>query len=614
MPVDNLTTRKAILTPYTTIVKDVKNSKIQAVGTDLKAINRTVASVTTNSIAYNILELNPSLVELVDILQDRSRTENYMNPKADMYVEKGDLKLVRYIDSKMIHTEGNAYAMYLLSTLSDRAISEVDMKKVESSQQLFDKLYVSANKHFSKIGETSLLSWTSGEDDSATDAEVFRLMALVMAKKNVDKGLWKKGSINYSKEIKKLSNDILDNSVIYFTAKDGEKFAVPTAGTNLEAPHKSNFVTETKDDYLFHYNISYSFSYAANLLAVVDDRWALINKTQNKINKEVLKNQGLRDWCVVKMNKNSGDVISSSRIHDYFPDAQKHTLINKGIEWPRFILDHALNYRDFKDKDSLDFLKLVAGRYGYDLSKLYYGGIKTGSINEITMAQGMITTLLSNKLNYDSTVDYRKEVFHSYGHYGPSNKYTFNQLIVAMTMNVVESLVANEFKKDVVASAKEVVPKDSLILRFPRTDRIWNKDIIARFDPDGLFVIEGRHHSDKDYEQVHFGSITIPKGFSKLEVEVLDIGEQRIWGDKAFSMFLNTKPVPKREFKYLYKLSDFPAPEGRKIDKNNNMIMGGINKGDIFKYSVKPGQKYQMGMIVFCNHDNNMILRFSLKK
>ncbi len=57
MPVDNLTTRKAILTPYTTIVKDVKNSKIQAVGTDLKAINRTVASVTTNSIAYNILEL-----------------------------------------------------------------------------------------------------------------------------------------------------------------------------------------------------------------------------------------------------------------------------------------------------------------------------------------------------------------------------------------------------------------------------------------------------------------------------------------------------------------------------------------------------------------------------
>jgi hypothetical protein len=605
----------ATLTPYTSIVKGVKNKEIKAVGTDLATIDRTVSSIATNSVSYNILELNPSLLELVDLFQDRSKLEDYTEPTSKMYTTIDGLKMVKYEDSETIHTEGNAYAMYLLSTLTDRTLSEVDYKAVESSQKLFDELYLNGKKYFGSLNNTSLMPWVKGSKDTATDAEVYRLMSLVMAQKNINKGLWSAGKVDYKEEIQKLSKDILDNSVIYITTKDGTKLAVPVSGTNFSVPNKSNFVKETDSEYIFHYNISYSFAYVANLLSTVDERWALVKNTQKMINTIVLPQHGLRDWNAVKINKSSGEIISIRDASECFPEAQKNTLIDKSIEWPRFLLDHAFNYRDFKDKDSLEFLKIVGERYRYNLGSLPYGGIVSGSRNAITIAQSMIPTLLNNKLSYDSTVEYRNEVFQFTGYDRSLRLHTFNQLIVAMTMNVVESMVADEFKKDVIGSATEHKEmNESLIITFPRPDRIWNKNIVTRFDRDGILVVEGRQFADNDFEQVLFGSITIPEGYTKLDVEVLDIGSKRIWGDKAFSVFLNEEEFKRYDLNSLYKIAKFPAPEGREVDAENKMIKGGIKKGDVFRYGVKPGQNYQLGIITFCNHENNMILRFSLKK
>lgn len=165
----------AIITPYTNLVQKVKDKEIKAVGNDLENITRTVSNITTNSVPYNILELNPSLLELVDIFQDRARTEDYMNPSSPIYTTIDGLRLVKYEDSQLINTEGNAYAMYLIATLTDRTISEVDYNAVASSQKLFDELYVSAKKHFGSLNGTSLMPWVKGEDDTATDAEAYRL-------------------------------------------------------------------------------------------------------------------------------------------------------------------------------------------------------------------------------------------------------------------------------------------------------------------------------------------------------------------------------------------------------------------------------------------------------
>ena len=335
-----------------------------------------------------------------------------------IYKKYDDGILVEYIDSSRIHTESTAYAQFLLS-----------QEDSSDAQYKFAEIDKKAEKHFPKINNLSVLGWEKDADTSAADADVFRIVSYYQAGKKQEENKWKTTGVNYMDKAKKASADFLDNEVI----KAG-KYNVPLSGISIseDKKTKSPFFVETESEYIFQYNPSYSFSLASSLLKGIDDRWTQVKNTQNEINAKIIQELGVVDWCVVKINKATGDLEISADLDKFFPKRDKSHKIGPYIEWPRLIIDHLQNYLRNQDKDSLKILKLVHDKYTSDLNGLKFAGYE----NEVILSLRTGMKYVFNELTQKDKQIFEEQVLDAKCYYGreyeKQYRYSFNQLLIGM--------------------------------------------------------------------------------------------------------------------------------------------------------------------------------------
>ena len=110
-------------------------------------------------------------------------------------------------------------------------------------------------------------------------------------------------------------------------------------------------------------------------------------------------------------------------------------------EWPRFIMDHLMNYAKYKDTSSLAVLNKIIDIHGFDLNGLLYYGWP----NEIVVALKTALKATFNKLSPADILEFNDQVLTLND--GPGNEWygnkwyiigkdwTFNQFIVGMIVN-----------------------------------------------------------------------------------------------------------------------------------------------------------------------------------
>jgi hypothetical protein len=360
-------------------------------------------------------EYQQVMKSLQRIIQENSKL-NYNDTQSLFYIINTDGVLVEYLDSKLIHTEGYGYDGFLLAN-----------NPSANNQELFDKLVTASEKHFPNIRDLSILAWEASDDDSATDADVFRTMNFYQAYLNQKNGIWAESSIDYLTEAQKASKDFLDNATIQVGS-----MLIPFSGVSDNAEIQSNFMEKIGNEYVFQYNPSYSFSYAANLLDSIDPRWQGVKDTQNEINKLILEKYGVVDWVVVKVNSETGEITISDELDKYFPDRYEGHNIEPKIEWPRFILDHLMNYIQYNDSESKEILDMLQEKYTSNLNGLKYHNYR----NELVISLATTMKAIYEGLTEQDVAVFQSEVLGGENYYGnkyyDSSKHTFQQLLIGM--------------------------------------------------------------------------------------------------------------------------------------------------------------------------------------
>ncbi|OGI10698.1 MAG: hypothetical protein A2Y40_04350 [Candidatus Margulisbacteria bacterium GWF2_35_9] len=415
-----------------------------------KGLNDATKPIAQPEKKVSATEFASNLNELKKTLAANTKRNHYIVPTSSMYKAANNGLLVKYADSGMIHTEGKEYTSYLLTK-----------DATETSQKMFNQIHTASESQFNHIQNSSILSWINGEDDSAADADVFHITNLYQAYQNQKAGKWKSSELDYEALYKKANSDFLEKGVTYVKNPQGKILAaLPASGTNddpnLNNHTGSHFVKNTGSHYVFQYNQSYSYSYAASLLKDTDPRWANIVDTQNKINKLILDTYGVVDWCEVSINKTTGEISISDNLDKHFstryggksnPNPTGHH-VQPRIEWPRFILDHALNYLKFKDTKSLEILNEIVKRYGSDLkgrqynNKIYNELLYSGYRNELVVAIDTVIKVITKQLDKASLAEFKEQVLGGKDYYGNkdynSSKHTFQQLLVATLLKGLE--------------------------------------------------------------------------------------------------------------------------------------------------------------------------------
>lgn len=388
---------------------------MSSVGTDEKSLmNQNVANRVLKRMCYKTLESWPIAT-------------------ADIYYPHGENVLVWYNhDTEQIHTEGQETAKNILVE-----------SEISESQEVFDSIIKGSENYFDKINGANIMVWKKGDDTSAADADVLRIVNMFKAFQQVSKENWVEGDIPYLAKAKELSQDFLDLEVKYVVPtednEDGRKnLSIPLAGINID--RTSPFVLENvkgeEDEIIFQYCPGYSYSASASTLHVLDPRWKGVAQTQNIINSKILKELGMVDWCVVKVNKNTGEITLSNELGKYFPHRNPSQTFEPNIEWPRLILDQAKNYIENGNPDSLKKLRLIDRKYPKNLEDLKYFGYR----NEIVIATAALMKRVLGKLNHKILGEYKEKVMNISG-----LEYTFNQLLTSMVAQAVTGISETQF-------------------------------------------------------------------------------------------------------------------------------------------------------------------------
>ena len=192
-----------------------------------------------------------------------------------------------------------------------------------------------------------------------------------------------------------------------------------------------------KDTLIFQYCPGYSFSAAASRLHILDPRWGEVAKTQNIINNKILNEFGMVDWCVVKINKITGEITLGNEedLKKYFPDRNPNQTFAPNIEWPRLILDLAKNYVNNGNRESLKMLQLIGQKYGNDLNKEGYELMYSGSRNEIVVAMAALMARVLSDLHRSILNEFKSKVMNI-----DELKFTFNQLLCSMAAQAVTDI------------------------------------------------------------------------------------------------------------------------------------------------------------------------------
>lgn len=372
-------------------------------------------------------EQNSGIVNYVDKLVavlNNNKRDHYLNLNASFYKKINSEIAVEYQDSYLIHSEGLVYALSCLALCNK-----------SEAQSVFDKLWISADNLFPHIQGSSVISWNLSDDDSAADADVFRILNLHLAAINKQKNIWSDSSLDYEKTRKKLNNDFLRHSV--FVAGD---LLVPYSGTPDNETIESYFYAFNGSEDIFQYNLSYSFAFAANHLSELYPEWNKIKKTQIAIQKKIIEKYGVVDWCIVKINNSDGSIVVSDDLDEYFPQRNSSHQIAPDIEWPRFILDHLLNVIYFKDSDSIEVLEKVKKRYGTSLYGLTYAGYR----NELIIALVTLFKVVFNEFSESDFNLFKHSVLGGDEYYGnpyyDSSAHTFQQLLIGLIVAILKDI------------------------------------------------------------------------------------------------------------------------------------------------------------------------------
>lgn len=382
--------------------------------------------------------------KLLELLKSDESRSRYLDKSSTMYVPKSGGIVCRYEDSKLSHTEGYVYSSYMpVTTSRDMTIADPGAKK---NQDLFNDIAKGSESHFPNVPNTeNTLAWLQGDDDSAADADVFRILNYHRASELVKSGVWSKGNISYEKIAKQASEEFLKYGCIKIDGSKN-KLLIPTSGINTNRSYNSNFVKKNPsnpDELVFMYNPSYSYSLASNELKSLDSRWEEVKSSQNLINTKILGKLGVVDWCVVKVNSKTGDIHVSDELDKFFPRRSNSQQMAANIEWPRFIMDQGLNYLENKDQGSMDILKMVKAKYGTNLNGLKYSNYR----NELVVALSTLMHVVFDDLDEASLNDFKNNVMGADKYYGnkyyDASKHTFQQLLVGMINEGMESYLSD---------------------------------------------------------------------------------------------------------------------------------------------------------------------------
>ncbi len=247
--------------------------------------------------------------------------------------------LVRYPNDGKIHTEGQAYGLWTLSTV---------YAEQGFAQNVFEGIVTASRNYFQQI-TPYLYGWISEDPTLAMDAALDQLKSMLRAHDLIDAGKWQKSALygDYFSESTGMSKDLLDNAVL--SGKDGRGFqwsialpGIKKSDLPLGKVQQGTFyryLNTEKTKVTMLYNPSYIDYEAFMRASKLDARWKDVMASHARIDKQIFEKFGyIPDWCVVTLDMNTGEVVISGDIQGDPQFKASGFSSEPNIEFVRYVL------------------------------------------------------------------------------------------------------------------------------------------------------------------------------------------------------------------------------------------------------------------------------------